>query len=171
MHSINLRLHHQSERFTQSNLHSALLHKIMQVLFRPALFYVLFTRISPSFYPLYLPKIRSRFSRITSTLIGYAICPFLPALIAFLQSYLCKKTASIIRLRYTMHKKNITAQYLYLPMHISDIKCNLIGQSLFRRFQLISQNFPDISDTVQHRIAMRIQFCCHSLNTSIMLQI
>lgn len=107
----------------------------------------------------------------TSTLIGYAICPFLPALIAFLQSYLCKKTASIIRLRYTMHKKNITAQYLYLPMHISDIKCNLIGQSLFRRFQLISQNFPDISDTVQHRIAMRIQFCCHSLNTSIMLQI
>lgn len=82
-----------------------------------------------------------------------------------------KKTASIIRLRYTMHKKNITAQYLYLPMHISDIKCNLIGQSLFRRFQLISQNFPDISDTVQHRIAMRIQFCCHSLNTSIMLQI
>ena len=62
-------------------------------------------------------------------------------------------------------------QHLYLLMHISDIKCNLIGQSLFRRFQLISQNFPDISDTVQHRIAMRIQFCCHSLNTSIMLQI
>ena len=28
MHSINLRFHHQSERFTQSNLHSALLHKI-----------------------------------------------------------------------------------------------------------------------------------------------
>ena len=92
-------------------------------------------------------------------------------LIAFLRSYLCKKTASIIRLRYTMHKKNITAQYLYLPMHISDIKCNLIGQSLFRRFQLISQNFPDISNAVQHRIAVRIQFCCHSLNTSIMLQI
>ena len=62
-------------------------------------------------------------------------------------------------------------QHLYLLMHISDIKCNLIGQSLFRRFQLISQNFPDISDTVQHRIAMRIQFCCHSLNASIMLQI
>ena len=62
-------------------------------------------------------------------------------------------------------------QHLYLLMHISDIKCNLIGQSLFRRFQLISQNFPDISDTVQHRIAVRIQFCCHSLNTSIMLQI
>ena len=89
----------------------------------------------------------------------------------FLRSYLCKKTASIIRLRYTMHKKNITAQYLYLPMHISDIKCNLIGQSLFRRFQLISQNFPDISNAVQHCIAVRIQFCCHSLNTSIMLQI
>ena len=112
---------------------------------------------------------RTSFSLFISS--GFAICPFLPALIAFLQSYLCKKIASIIRLRYTMHKKNITAQYLYLPMHISDIKCNLIGQSLFRRFQLISQNFPDISDTVQHRIAMRIQFCCHSLNTSIMLQI
>ena len=115
---------------------------------RPALFYVLFTRISPSFYPLYLPKIRSRFSRITSTLIGFAICPFLPALIAFLQSYLCKKIASIIRLRYTMHKKNITAQYLYLPMHISDIKCNLIGQSFFRGLQLISQYFSDVSNTI-----------------------
>ena len=144
---------------------------------KTCIIYVLFTRISPSFYPLYLPKIRSRFSRITSTLVGFAICPFLPALIAFLQSYLCKKTASIYTtaLHYAQEKHYcailISAQYLYLPMHISDIKCNLIGQSLFRRFQLISQNFPDISDTVQYRIAMRIQFCCHSLNTSIMLQI
>ena len=89
----------------------------------------------------------------------------------FLQSYLCKKLLLLYDCATLCTRKTITAQYLYLPMHISDIKCNLIGQSLFRRFQLISQNFPDISDTVQHRIAMRIQFCCHSLNTSIMLQI
>ena len=55
-------------------------------------YFMCFSHVFPlHFIRFIFPKSGPDSSRITSTLVGYAICPFLPALIAFLQSYLCKK--------------------------------------------------------------------------------